>query len=850
MKRSLGIIGLLLWSILCMVSCREASAYGTMSIVFPDASSRSILPENTRIAYISVEGSMVGHPDMRLEKQYFKLGNKIDIQGLAAGTWSMSVTGYNGDPEVDGKVVTTTAVDASVSIRSGKTTQAYFVLHYLQEGSGSAKISLTWPNSTVTSVLLSARDFQGDVMGSASASLTPTDFVVQLQIPKLGVGSYDLDVVLTNASGTIITFPMIDMLSIFNDLESTGSIALEAIDVVRVAMPGFSITENGPGVSSRTLTLTCATPNATLVYTTDGSDPSITAGNLGTHTSWYTQPIVLTSPVTIVKAMAVKDGYQDSPIFVSEELLVSGSDDEGGVDISDPIQIRNVVVSSLNEVYLENPQFQITYEMQNSPVVDSVVWYLNGAEVSREFGDTFTYEGYLPSGRHQLSVKLFYHDGPALRSAMGTLRFNNNGQVAKPIVMANEQEDDMQVSLLSEIPLAQIFYTADGSEPTRMSTRYTQPFVATVGSTIKAMAVAEEYRDSEVVCTLLDNDGALTVKMPASIENVIVHCNKLSASNPEFSVTYDRVNVPDETIAWYMDANLEQSLDQDGDGNPTTFTYGGKLSAGRHQVRVVITYSDGIVKQFANGNLRFDIGQATAPAITVSRQDGGKLVSLACATPGTSIYCTTNGYDPNTTKAEELYTEPFIVPLGTTIKAIAAAEDLADSTVAMSVIGYEVGDTGPAGGLIFLVDTADAYAGWTYMEASPTDEGTCGWGGYETFLDATDTSVGSGAMNTGAIADAVADEVCAAKVCLAKSVSCNGESYSDWFLPSRDELNALYSCWKETGKGNFADSGYWSSSEDTAYVSWMQNFADGVMNYGNSNGSKIVMNAVRAIRSF
>ncbi len=850
MKRTLGVFVFLLWSILCMVSCREANAYGSVSISIPDTVSRSILPENTRITYISVEGSMVDHPDLVLAKQYFRLGGRIDIQGLAAGTWSIGVTGYNGDPEADGVVVTTTSVDSQVSIRSGKTTQAYFALHYLREGTGSALVNLAWPNYSVASVLLDAKDSSGAVVKSTSISVSPMVSSAQIEIPEVAVGNYDVDVVLTNTSGTTISFPMIDMLNVFDKLQSIGLITLVDEDVPRVATPSYSVSEDGPEVFSRTLTLTSETPNARLAYTLDGRDPSIVAGNLDTHTFWYSHPFPLTSPVTVVKAMAVKDGYQDSAIVVSEELRVTGSDDEGGVVVSDPVQISNVVVTSLNEVYLENPQFQITYEMQNSPVLDSVVWYLNGTEVANGTSDTFTYQGYLPSGRHQLSVKVFYFDGSTVRSTMGTLRFNNNGQATKPVVLASEQDSVMQVSLLSEIPMAQIFFTADGSEPSRYSTLYTKPFITTMGSTVKALAVVEEYRDSEVVCTLVDNDGTLTVTMPSTITDVIVHADEIVVSKPRFSITYDRVNVLDETIAWYIDGNLEPSTDRDGDGNPATFTYGGKLSVGRHQVRVEITYFDDTAKQSAYGSLRFSIGQTTTPEITTSQVSTGKLVTLSCATEGASIYYTTTGNDPNTARVEDLYTEPFTVSLGTTVKTIAVRDGLADSPVRKDVIDYEVGDTGPSGGIVFLVDTEDTHDAWAYMEAAPNDEEPCGWGGYETYLGTTGTAVGTGATNTKTIIEALVDERSASKLCADKSMTIDGVLYDDWFLPSRDELDALYTCWVETGTGNFSDTGYWSSSEDTAYVSWMQNFTDGVQNFGNGNGSKVILNSVRAVRAF
>jgi hypothetical protein len=70
--------------------------------------------------------------------------------------------------------------------------------------------------------------------------------------------------------------------------------------------------------------------------------------------------------------------------------------------------------------------------------------------------------------------------------------------------------------------------------------------------------------------------------------------------------------------------------------------------------------------------------------------------------------------------------------------------------------------------------------------------------------------------------------------------------YSDWYLPSKDELNALYT-------NRIAISGfdelayYWSSSEDDSDFAWGQYFGDGTQGlYSKGNPP----NNVRAVRSF
>jgi hypothetical protein len=71
--------------------------------------------------------------------------------------------------------------------------------------------------------------------------------------------------------------------------------------------------------------------------------------------------------------------------------------------------------------------------------------------------------------------------------------------------------------------------------------------------------------------------------------------------------------------------------------------------------------------------------------------------------------------------------------------------------------------------------------------------------------------------------------------------------YSDWHLPTKEELNALYVNLIQVGVRGFGDSYYWSSSETSSTTGWSFDFNGGnVANYGVKNLS----NYVRAVRAF
>jgi len=162
---------------------------------------------------------------------------------------------------------------------------------------------------------------------------------------------------------------------------------------------------------------------------------------------------------------------------------------------------------------------------------------------------------------------------------------------------------------------------------------------------------------------------------------------------------------------------------------------------------------------------------------------------------------------------------------------------------------YVVGDTGPAGGIVFYVDDVDAYKGWKYLEAAPnTWNGTSGdptamWGCTGISIS-TGTAIGTGATNMAAILDAYADLGIAARLAYELTVGTK----SDWFQPSIDELHLMYTK-MYTNKfriGGFEVSSYWSSSESYAYFARRHDFY-----YGDQSAyDKGYTAYVRPVRAF
>jgi len=182
-----------------------------------------------------------------------------------------------------------------------------------------------------------------------------------------------------------------------------------------------------------------------------------------------------------------------------------------------------------------------------------------------------------------------------------------------------------------------------------------------------------------------------------------------------------------------------------------------------------------------------------------------------------------------------------------------------------------VGSIGPGGGYIFY-DKGSYSNGWRYLEAAPaSSEFTATWGLYGIACPGTATGIGTGRANTTAIINLLnANGETGKATQLCTGLDING--YTDWFLPSKDELNEMYLRLRVGNNiggfnlsGNIYSNGYpgwyWSSSvyygdgdsSLSQYCTWEQRFSDGYQvisnNYGGYNYRPTQL-SVRAVRAF
>ena len=191
---------------------------------------------------------------------------------------------------------------------------------------------------------------------------------------------------------------------------------------------------------------------------------------------------------------------------------------------------------------------------------------------------------------------------------------------------------------------------------------------------------------------------------------------------------------------------------------------------------------------------------------------------------------------------------------GSTFTTSDFTSDISDLEAAISYVAAEALSIGDfvGGGVVFWIDPTDNTKGLACaLENQST--GIQWYNGVNTTTNATATAVGSGAANTTAIIDNQGPTETDYAAGLARAF--NGGGFSDWFLPSKGELSAMFQN-KETlntaisnnGGQIFQNSAYWSSTEIDSEFARAVGFGNGsspsYYKYSNAH-----VRAVRAVNS-
>ena len=172
-------------------------------------------------------------------------------------------------------------------------------------------------------------------------------------------------------------------------------------------------------------------------------------------------------------------------------------------------------------------------------------------------------------------------------------------------------------------------------------------------------------------------------------------------------------------------------------------------------------------------------------------------------------------------------------------------------SIAIANMGFVTGSGSPCslsigdtyqGGIIFYLDGTGCHG----LVARATDEPYYyQWSTADFYTWAYANGISGGAQNTKkSLASAIAN----GSTCEAASFCDNltSDGYTDWYLPSKDELDMMYVNLHLQGLGSFTIAYYWSSTESGNGMAWAQFFLNGFY----LDSSKSATNLVRAVRAF
>lgn len=244
-----------------------------------------------------------------------------------------------------------------------------------------------------------------------------------------------------------------------------------------VATPVFAPV-TGTYADSVTFSLACATDNAVIRYTTDGTEPTEAS-------TLYSAPITLTATTT-VKAKAFKTDW-----FASETATAVYT------VVFDPV--LTVDVTALN---FTSTQLTQTFTVSGAHLDNAISLTCSDAH--------FTLSPTVITNPNSNTAVTVTFDGtePATGTvsvASGTLSaqvaLTATAQLPAPVLTPATGEDTLiTVTMSCTLAGAEVRYTTDGSEPTATSTLYTSPIVLNFPGTytLKAIAVKTGWENSDI----------------------------------------------------------------------------------------------------------------------------------------------------------------------------------------------------------------------------------------------------------------------------------------------------------------------------------------------------------------
>lgn len=451
----------------------------------------------------------------------------------------------------------------------------------------------------------------------------------------------------------------------------------------------------GVYTTTQDVTITCATSDAIIHYTTDGSAPTVIS-------PIYAGPInVPLDSSLIIKAIALKADWLDSAV-ASETYTVNGT-------------VAMPVMNPPAGTYA-TPQ-DITIQCVTSGV--AIYYTIDGSNptsTSTVYTGPITIPSYTTLTIKATAVKAGWLDSPIANET-----YTITGIVATPVMSLNSGTfaTSQNVYITCSTSGATIHYTTDDSEPTGASPVYTGAINIPLNSnvTLKAIATKADWIDSAAASATYTITGPVATPELSPVgdtysaeQNITITC---ATSGATIYYTTDGTTPDTDSSVYSAPINIPLST------NMTVKAYATKAS-----------YTD---SEIAIEDYVVTAGIADTPILSPASgtYTTAQNVTITCNTASSSIYYTTDGSTPS--EESTIYTGPIPVSTNTvmTIRAIGVASGWTDSapagesyivtgTVATPALSLVGGVYGAAKDISIMTATTGATIYYTTDGTTPT----------------------------------------------------------------------------------------------------------------------------------
>jgi hypothetical protein len=405
------------------------------------------------------------------------------------------------------------------------------------------------------------------------------------------------------------------------------------------ATPTFSPVA-GAVPSGSTVAISTTTPGATIYYTTDGSDPTLS-------TTQYTAPITITAAMTI-KAIAMASGFVNSAVASADYTLT-------------------VVPTAVTPTFSPGAGAVLsgTTVTISTTTAGATIYYTTDGSTPGTSSTPYTTPIAITAA---VTIKAIATASGFADSAMGSAAYTILPPAATPTFnpAAGALVAGTTVAISSTTPNATIYYTTDGSTPGTSSTMYTAPIAITAAATIKAIATASGFASSAV------GSAAYTILPPVATPTFSPGAGAvLSGTTVTISTT-----TAGATIYYTTDGSTPGT-------SSTPYTAPIAITAAT-TIKAMATASG-----FANSAVGSATYTIVPPAATPTFSPlagavySGTMVTISTTTANATIYYTTDGTQPATTAggSTNLYSGPVSITAPTTLNALAVAPNFDTSAV-------------------------------------------------------------------------------------------------------------------------------------------------------------------------